>query len=279
MRYGSSALAAVLCAAAIISASGALAAGVVSPGIECAQLKPGASLVEVEVYMPEPRFDAGFSAQDILAGKAATAAANVATKDNLRIAWTHTDPQTQAFNTVMWDVQTNFVTQTQPVDQFKTRFCPYVMEAAVDILALSMISVPRESPPGTCKGEEIAAHEYKHFEVNKYLLDQAVQKLRRDMPRIIRDLEMEGYVPEAEAQGRIDAMKLAMTEAVSTYLAEEVARRMTAMNSQTDSPEEYARMDKLVTLCEIKDAMAKGDKAKALEKMRAFKAGNAAPAQ
>jgi hypothetical protein len=98
-----------------------------------------------------------------------------------------------------------------------------------------------------------------------------VQKLRRDMPRIIRDMEMEGYVPEAEVQGRIDAIKLAMTDAINTYLTEEVGRRMVAMNNQSDSPEEYARMSKLVTLCEIKDAMAKGDKAKAMEKMRIFK--------
>ena len=251
--------------ALMITVTPAIAAGVATPGMECAQLKPGASLVEVEVFLPEPRFDAGFTGTEIMQGRAAANATAVATKDNLRSIWSQTDPETEVFSTLMWDIQTNFTMQSQPVDQFKTRFCPYIMEATIDILGLSMISVPKNSPPGTCHGEEIATHEYKHFEVNKYLLEQAVQKLRRDMPRIIRDLEMEGYVPEAEVQARMDAMKMAMTEAINTYLTEEVGRRMVAMN-------------KLVQICEIKQAMAKGDKATAMKKMQAFK-GEAPPAK
>lgn len=269
----------VLSLAAIMAPPPAFASGVTSPGTECAQLKPGASLVEVEVFMPEPRFDASLSGDEILGGRAAANATAVAAKDKLRPIWSQTDPETRTFSTLMWDIQTNFVMQSQPVDQFKTRFCPYVMEATIDILGLSMISMSKDSQPGTCLGEEIASHEYKHFEVNKYLLEQAVQKLRRDMPRIIRDMEMEGYVPEAELQTRMDAMKAAMTDAINAYLTEEVGRRMTAMNSQADSPEEYDRMSKLVEICEIKATMAKGDKKKALEQMRAFKEKEAAAAK
>lgn len=239
--------------------------------MECANLKPSPAQVEVEVFIPEPRFDISLRGENIMNGQAQQAAIAMATKDGLLTLWSHTDPQLEVFSTLLADIQANFTTLSQPVDQFKTRYCPYVMEATIDVLGLSIINLPADNPPGTCAGDEISGHEYKHFEVNKYLLEQAVQKLRRDIPRIIRDLEMEGHVPEAEAQARMDAMNIALHDAVKSYLTEEVARRMIDMNKQTDSAEEFGRLAQMADICAIKDAMARGDKVEAMRLMKSFK--------
>ncbi|MBU0859310.1 MAG: hypothetical protein KJ667_05190, partial [Alphaproteobacteria bacterium] len=111
--------------------------------------------------------------------------------------------------------------------------------------------------PGSCEYEAIDAHEYKHYQVNRYVLEQAAERLRRDLPSIIRDLEMEGYVGRSKFKERVDVIKVALQDVVQIYLRDQIRKEMDELNKQVDTPAEYERVSKLMQICKIKENMKK----------------------
>lgn len=247
---------------------------------ECQRIKPAATDIAVELFMPEQRFANDLHGPAIVQGSAQNAFTQWANTSVADPVWVHADSRLSTFNGLALNIQTSFETDSRPVDQFGTEFCPFVTSAQVDILALGYASIPQEHKPDSCRGQTLAEHEVKHYQVNQYVLQQAVEKLRRDLPRMIRDLEAESLVPAAERLARGDSMKQTLQSAVEEYMSEEVAARLRTLNRQVDTLVEYERIKKLTQVCDIKDALARDDKDTAMELMRKFKAQypDAAPA-
>jgi hypothetical protein len=122
------------------------------------------------------------------------------------------------------------------------------------------INIAKEYPPGTCHYEAIEAHEYKHFLVNKYVVEQAMAKMKRDLPAIIRDMEMQGYVGRGMIEERAALMKESISDMFTVYMKEQISKEMKELNAKVDTPEEYDRVSKLKAICDYKAKMQKSQK-------------------
>jgi hypothetical protein len=169
--------------------------------------------------------------------------------------WSHTDMRTGGYASSGWELQMDSVVYGKGIDQFNAYLCPYVVESNINILMRTEIKIAREYPPGSCEYDAIDAHEYKHYQVNRYVLEQAVERLRIDLPAIIRDLEMEGYVGRSKFEERAEVIKVALQDVIQIYVRDQIRKEMEELNKQVDTPAEYERVSKLLQICKIKENM------------------------
>jgi hypothetical protein len=244
---------------------------------DCERLRTAATDVQVELFMLDTQLqdavpapgEEGFGPQSVFTRWAA--------ERDMKAVWQGSDTRLGTFSALAWDLQADFEMEAIPVDQFKSSYCPYILAVTVDVLALPYIDVQKASRGSTCKAIALAEHEDKHAQTSRYVVEQAVQNLRRALPRIARDLEMEGMIPGAEVDDGMQRIREDLSEAVNAYLAEEVGQRLRTLHAEIDIPDEYARLSKMLQVCDIKDAIARGDKAAAVEFMRKYKGESVTP--
>lgn len=139
------------------------------------------------------------------------------------------------------------------MDQFGAYYCTFVLHMNIAILFKTEINIAKEYPQGTCQYDAIDGHEYKHYQVNRYVMEQAVEKMRRDLPAIIRDMETQGHFPRGEIEERRETMSRALEDMFRIYMKEQLAKKMRELNAKVDTPEEYDRVGKLMEICKIKE--------------------------
>lgn len=244
---------------------------------DCERLRTAATDVQVELFMLDTQLqdavpapgEEGLGPQSIFTRWAA--------ERDMKAVWQGNDTHLGTFSALAWDLQADFEMEAIPVDQFKSSYCPYILAVTVDVLALPYIDVQKAAQGSTCKAIALAEHEDKHAQTSRYVVEQAVQNLRRALPRIARDLEMEGMIPGTEVDDGMQRIREDLSEAVNAYLAEEVGQRLRTLHAEIDIPDEYARLNKMLQVCDIKDAIARGDKAAAVEFMRKYKGESVTP--
>lgn len=215
----------------------------------CLRNKPAATDINIELYIPEPDYD---NSQPAKALTNPASNAQWLKKNNLDTLWSYDQLRTNGRAASGWKLGMDFTVVSQPLDQFGAYYCPYVMQVNIDILMQTSIQIAREIVKGTCKYESVEAHEYKHFLVNKYVIEEAVAQMERDLPAIIRDLEAEGYVGRKLIDQRVDVIKRALGDVFQVYMKDQIAKRMNELNAQVDTPAEYDRVAKLLKICDIK---------------------------
>ncbi len=238
---------------------------------DCDRLRTAATDVQVELFMLDTQLqdavpapgEEGLGPQSVFTRWAA--------EREMKAVWQGNDTRLGTFGAFAWDLRADFEMEAIPVDQFKSSYCPYILAVTVDVLALPYIDVQKAAQGSTCKAVALAEHEDKHAQTSRYVVEQAVQNLRRALPRIARDLEMEGMIPGTEVDAGMERIRESLSEAVNMYLAEEVGQRLRTLHTEIDTADEYTRLTKMLQVCDIKDAIARGDKAAAVEFMRKYK--------
>lgn len=238
---------------------------------DCMPLRPSPASLSAELFMPEPHKVNDLVPSAVVRGSALASFDQWVQANQAEPVWSRADTRLSTFAGLGMESRIDIETNVRPLDQYKTGYCTFVTALNVDVLALSYMSIPVSSPLEECGGETLLEHEYKHYQVNRYVLEQAVAKLRRDLPRIIREEQFERIVPAAETHSFEESVKLRLKDIVANYLAQEVVEKLPPLNQQTDSADEYNRVRKLTMLCDIKDALANGNKERAAQLMQKFK--------
>lgn len=252
--------------APLLLANGGTATSDSSTGMACRALRPMPRPdVNIELFVPEPNYELDKNLKQINRGSESDHAMWLK-QNGLDSLWSHTDLQTNGDTGSGWELSYSFHAQSVPLDSFGAYYCPFILSLDMAILFRTNIRIAREFPRGTCEFDAIERHEYKHYLVNKYVMEQAVEKMRADMPHMITMLEMEGYVGREAIETRIEVMKKALSDAVSVYLKEELSRQMRDLNAQVDTPEEYDRVSKLRKICKLKEEMKRRNRPQQLQK-------------
>jgi hypothetical protein len=128
----------------------------------------------------------------------------------------------------------------KPYDWYGQYYCPFIQSLDINIYYNTMIFVAKEKKKGTCEFNATLEHENLHHEANVVALNEAVEKLKADLPQIIAYME-ERYVPRSEVENSFDTLHEGIGDAIRVY-GKYAADRMSALNSQIDVPEEYERV-------------------------------------
>lgn len=226
----------------------------------CLSLKPQQTYINIELVVPEPTYVHDKPMKALTREIGDKQRQEWLKKNGLDELWAATEIVNPGYASTAWEVSFDFFVKPTPVDRFGAWYCPHVLEVNIPILMKTTISIAKEFVPGTCHYEAIEAHEYKHFLVNKYVVEQAVEQMRRDLPAIIRDMEMEGYVGRGMINERVELMKESISDVFKVYMKEKMAKEMRDLNAKVDTPEEYDRVSKLKAICDYKAQLAKGQK-------------------
>lgn len=237
-----------------------IAAGEATPGngttgSACHALRPYPKpYVNIELLVPEPKYELDKTLAQINHDSEASHAAWL-NANNLDGLWSYTDLQTQGDTASGWEVSFNFQVYSKPLDSFGAYYCPFIVDVDMAILLQTNIRIAKEYPKGTCRYQAIDDHEYKHFQVNRYVVEQAVERLRADMPKMVTMLEMEGHVGRNDIDARVNVMKQALSDAVKIYIRDEIRRQMNELNAKVDTPAEYDRVSALKKACDLQDQL------------------------
>jgi hypothetical protein len=235
----------------------------------CLDLKKQQTYINFDVLIPEPTYDNSRSAKALSRETGQKANQEWLTKNGLDELWAASELSTQGYAATGWQLLPEFYIKPTPVDRFGAWYCPHIMEVNIAILMSTTIRIAKEYVPGTCQYDAIEKHEYKHYLVNKYVVEQGMERMRRDLPAMIRQMEMQGYVGRGMIKERVEIIKQSITDMFKIYLREEMSKQMTELNAKVDTPEEYDRVSKLVKICALKEKM-KQQEAKQLRKQEGF---------
>lgn len=229
----------------------------------CLSLKPQQTYINIELIIPEPTYDHTKDLKTLTREIGDNHRQAWLKENGLDELWAASEINNPAYAATGWQLSPDFFVKATPVDRFGAWYCPHILEINIPILMSTTINIAKEFPPGTCHYEAIEAHEYKHFLVNKYVVEQAVAKMKRDLPAIIRDMEVQGYVGRGMVEERVGIMKESISDMFKVYMKEEISKQMKDLNAQVDTPEEYDRVSKLKAICDYKTKMQKSQNATA----------------
>lgn len=134
--------------------------------------------------------------------------------------------------------------------------CPYFRQIEVNIFYRTLIYIPSDYQIGTCAFNEIQMHELKHHTTNVDVVKAAVEKMRKDLPAIIREMEGNAYLPHDKIRPHFETMKTGIDDFIQVYFTELASEEMDRRNHLVDTPAEYERSGKALRDCRIQDKVA-----------------------
>lgn len=134
--------------------------------------------------------------------------------------------------------QTHFL--AKPYDRYGRYYCPYVKKIVIDVNYNSRIFIASDRKQGSCEFFAVLDHEHKHHNANVTVVKNVVERLKKDLPTILRDLER-GYVPRSEVDGGFNNLQEGLTDMMKVYSAY-MFENMEKENEPIDTPAEYERV-------------------------------------
>lgn len=135
--------------------------------------------------------------------------------------------------------------ETELINNKPTRVCLWYTEVNVEIKLSPVIYVSNDHRPGTVCHDEILAHERRHVQVDREVMNKFAADIGRDIQLAVEKTGTWGPFPASQR----DALGKQMMERISTVIrAHEAAMQttMAARQAVVDSPQEYKRLS---TIC------------------------------
>jgi len=213
----------------------------------CQKVKPFVTEINVEILTPPPVYDLtkniAFLNKD--GGKASE---EWIKKNGLSGIWMAKDMQTQGTAAGGWGAFTGYELDAKPLDAYGAYGCIYFKKIEVSMMFRTLIMIPKEYPKGTCAYNLINDHELKHYQVNQATVNEVTDRLKKDIPQIIAQLESV-HVGSDKMQARATEMKTAFTEMIDVYFKQVMTEKLEERNSLVDTPEEYQNISMQKKAC------------------------------
>ncbi len=223
----------VILAALIWPSSPAVAAG------SCDDINHDPARVIINLTVPEPVYNNTQDKPD-LAQKGADYKKAWAERNGLIPLWSSDNMSTEGTAAGGMSFFFDIKTDSKPFDSYKIYSCAYFTEVNVELFYRSVIFIPSEYEPGSCAYEIVREHQLKHQREGRKTVHAFTDRLRRDMPAIIKQMESGSYVRQTRIKSRTNDMEQGIMDAVKVYFQEAMASVMQEQISAIDTPEEYA---------------------------------------
>ena len=204
----------------------------------CAAHKPFKTKVVVNVNLPETTYNYRMSTKQLTAGQK-----DVTKKwqsEQVDHVWASADLHVNgvAEGGMSVNQQASFI--GKPYDRYGMYYCPYVRTITINVYYNTRIFIGSEIPQGSCEFFAVLAHEHKHRDTNVAVVKDVTERLKKDLPLIISELEGR-YVKRAEVDGGFQNLNAGLTDMFKIY-SSYMSEQMTERNNLIDTPEEYARV-------------------------------------
>lgn len=228
----------------------------------CEKIKPRPSVININLETPDPYYDLDRSLA-YLNSDGGKGAEEWLKKNNMQNIWSSKHMTTAGRAAGGWGAYYQYRMDAQPVDSYWAYGCLFIEEINVEMMFRTIIQIPVEYPEGSCEFNFINEHELKHFQVNRDVAQKTAERLRKDMPEIIRILEQQ-HIGSDQLKVKAEEFKAGIKEMVDVYFQQVMAEEMERLNGLVDSPEEYAKSGELMDYCRTQEnAAAKMPKRKA----------------
>lgn len=127
-----------------------------------------------------------------------------------------------------------------PYDRYGMYYCPYVKKVIVSLHYNTLIFIAAEHRKGTCDFNATVEHENKHDAINREVVNATLERLKKDLPKIIAMTEGR-YVPRGEIENGAKKLETGLQDALRIY-SEHMLKEITRRNAALDSPAEYERV-------------------------------------
>ena len=202
--------------------------------------------------MPPPKYDAS-KTFDQLTDRHFESNLRALEKEGLKTTGIrrHDLPQSQvrAITSGSYNAGYSYHARAQSVDKYGVYYCPYITQLEITFFYQSTIFMAKELKKGSCAYDEVMKHEWKHHTANTISIKKYSDKLKEDLPIIVRELEDSlGYVDGSQIQTRYDMIKLAVQDVLDIYYGEAM-KEQEKRNDLIDTPFEYARVNTAIQVC------------------------------
>ena len=119
-------------------------------------------------------------------------------------------------------------------------FCLFFNNIEIEVFYGATLFVVKDFKDDSCDFKITLAHEFQHHDINMAIANKYVERLKKDLPVMLQQVENYGYVPHHQMDARFQLMRDSLADAVDIYM-EEMHKEMTAENAKIDTLENYQR--------------------------------------
>ncbi len=136
------------------------------------------------------------------------------------------------------------------VDRYGVYYCPFLTDLNIEFFYATKIFIAKEIPRDSCEFEETMKHEWKHHTANVMAIKTYSDRLKKDLPTIVREIEeRQGYVDASQIQNAYKQIEHSVNDMINIYY-ETIWKDQRKRNSLIDTPEEYQRVERVIQECE-----------------------------
>lgn len=214
----------------------------------CRSIKDFETKVEVNLILANPHYDFSKTKDQINRERDGSMSEWVQ-RNNMSQIWKADDMSVGGYASGASAYSVSSRTTYRPVDSYWVYYCIYFAKITVDVFYRTQIVIPSETERGTCKFEVVLEHELRHHEANQSAYKEYIDRLDNDIREILAVMEDE-YIPKEGVKTHMDNMKQGMKDMLDVYIFKSTEEKMTLLNGQIDSPEEYGSVGQKVKECE-----------------------------
>ena len=135
------------------------------------------------------------------------------------------------------------------VDRYGVYYCPFLTDINIELFYASKIYIAKDLPRGSCEFEETVKYELQHHNANVKEVQDYSQRLKKDLPLIVREIEeSHGYVDASKIQETYGKIEVSVNEIIQIYY-DTIWKNSIKRSTQIDTPEGYANFQKAIQDC------------------------------
>ncbi len=218
----------------------------------CAKNKGFRSKTLIDIKIEEPIFDYQSSKED-LSSKSENEMKEWLKKNKMEKIWNVNHGSTVGLTSAYWNPEIKLAGASKMLNRRTKTHCAYIHGISFKVSYVSTISIAKEYEPGSCEFKEIMAHELRHHEVNKAAYSKAIDRMQRNMLKLISETEnLKQDMPKEEIQAHFDLMQTDLLDRIKKDALDEMKKDLEEGHAKIDTVEEYSR--NLKQECDIKRA-------------------------
>lgn len=213
----------------------------------CAVEKPAATVINIELELPDPVYDLKRTVKEINKGHSSD---DWLQKNGMQKIWKSSDMVMLGYAEGGMAMMTSARFKATPYDRYGVYYCPYVTHLDLAMMFRTRIVIPKDFKNGGCRFNAVRAHELRHYQANRDVAEEFVRRLHKDLPVIIREIETrQPYVEGKDMHAAVEAMKQGLKDAVESYILMSMIEEGERRNGLIDTPEEYASAGPIMKAC------------------------------
>lgn len=214
----------------------------------CSDRRPAPVGINIELELPDPHYDFQKSIKEINVDRSGLDEWIV--RNGMQQVWKSKEMTKLGYAAGGMAMLSSMGVIARHYDRYGVYYCTYVSNIDIAMMFRTLVVIPKNFKRGGCRFNLIHEHELLHYQTNRDVVRKFVERLYRDLPVIIADIEnRQPYVQKSEVQNAFKRLQESIKFAVESYILDSMRAELDRKHALIDTPEEYASSSAKLRAC------------------------------